>query len=77
MSEFEGALPADVCEALIVRPGDTLIMRLRSDVSREQFNALRENTEPMLKERLPGVEVMWLGGVEQIAVYRPDQTEGG
>ena len=78
MSEPEFAMPADVAEALVVRPGDTLILRVASEISHDQFQRIREHVEPSLKEKLPGVEVMWFGGVEQMAVYRPDElAEGG
>jgi hypothetical protein len=71
-------MPADVAEALVVRPGDTLILRLASAISPEQYKRLRENLEPGLKEHMPGVEVIFLGGIEQMAVYRPDElAEGG
>lgn len=78
MSELEFTMPAEVAESLIVRPGDTLILRLTSDISPEQFHRIRGNLEPQMKERLPGVEIMWIGGVEQMVVYRPDEfAEGG
>lgn len=77
MSELEFTMPAEVAESLIVRPGDTLILRLGADVSIEQFKAFRENCEPMLKEKLPDVKVMWFGGIEQIAVYRPGAPAEG
>ncbi|GAA4221508.1 hypothetical protein FHR32_005118 [Streptosporangium album] len=77
MSEPEGALPVEVTEALIVRPGDTLILRLASNTTPEQFARSREMVGPGLKERLPGVEVVWLGGIEQMAVYHPDQRIEG
>ena len=68
------ALP-EIAEGLVVRPGDTLILRLPAAMSVEQFARFRADVEPMLVEKLPGVEVVFFGGVEQMAVYRPD--EGG
>jgi hypothetical protein len=65
-------------DALVVRPGDTLVLRFGSEVGREQFKAFWEQNEPDLRERLPDVKIICLGGgVEQMAVYRPDRNEGG
>lgn len=76
MSEPEVTLPAAVVEALIVRPGDTLILRM-GDVSPEQFERFRGNVEPKLKEQLPDVKVIWFAGIEQLAVYRSDELAEG
>ncbi|MEO3875542.1 hypothetical protein ABGB18_42745 [Nonomuraea sp. B12E4] len=62
---------ASLAEALVVRPGDTLIVRLSADMTVEQFTRFRESIEPTLNEKLPGVKVLIIGGVEQLAVYRP------
>lgn len=64
---------ANLAEALVVRPGDTLIVRLTADTSPEQLMRFRENAAAMFTEKLPDVEVIYLGGVEQLAVYRPEQ----
>lgn len=63
-----------IAEALVVRPGDTLIVRLAKDATPDQLVRFRETTAAAFKEKLPGVEVLFFGGVDQVAVYRP---EGG
>lgn len=55
---------------LVVRPGDTLILRVSSAIRPEHVQALAAS----LKERLAGIDVAVVGGVDQMAVYRP---EGG
>jgi hypothetical protein len=50
-----------------VRPGDTLIIRVSSDYTKEQF----DHISAALQERLPGIDLMVLSGVEQIIAYRP------
>lgn len=74
----EQSLPG-VAEALVIRPGDTLILRLDSGLTPSQLEAYRDRLVPSLKAWVPGVEVIMIGGVEQMAVYRPDlvvDTEG-
>jgi hypothetical protein len=71
MAELE--LPA-IEQAVVVRPGDLLVLRLGTDVTVEQFVRLREQVSPMLKERFPDVEVFFFGGgVEQVAAFRRDE----
>lgn len=72
----EQSLPG-VAEALVIRPGDTLILRLDSGLTPGQLEARRDRLVPSLKARVPGVEVIMLGGVEQMAVYRPDRPAEG
>ncbi|WP_405149450.1 hypothetical protein OG589_14570 [Sphaerisporangium sp. NBC_01403] len=75
MSELE--LPA-VDQTVIVRSGDVLVLRLGADVSLAAFEMIREQLMPAFKERLPGVEVLLLGGgVEQMAVFRRDESPHG
>ncbi len=70
MAELE--LPP-IEQAVVVRPGDVLILRLGADVSPEQLQRFREIAETKLHELLPGVEVVYLAGsVEQIAAFRLD-----
>lgn len=59
-------------EALVVRPGDTLILRLGQGATPEMLDRIKRGIEPAMKERSPGLEVLWVGGVEQMAVYRPE-----
>ncbi|MEV7805000.1 hypothetical protein AB0O28_18825 [Microbispora sp. NPDC088329] len=63
-------------EAAVVRPGDTLVLRLGERVSPEQFARFRDGALPALKERLPDVELLIVGGVEQMLVYRPSEGDG-
>ncbi|MFC3986801.1 hypothetical protein [Streptosporangium jomthongense] len=67
----------EVADALVVRPGDTLLLRLASNVTASQLEAFRERLVPALEARLPGVEVIMVGGVEQMAAYRPDRSVEG
>lgn len=76
MSAELAELLQSASEAAVVRPGDTLILRLGTDVSAEQFARFRDGALPPLKERLPGVEVLIVGGVEQMVVYRPGEGDG-
>lgn len=76
MSEPEFAMPAEVAEALVVRPGDTLLLRV-GDMSPAQFQRFRDDVGPRLGERLPDVKVVVIGGVEQIAVYHPGAPAEG
>lgn len=66
----------EVGEAAIVRPGDTLILRLGERVSADQFARFRDGALPALKERLPGIDVLLVGGVEQLVVHRPNEDTG-
>jgi hypothetical protein len=59
-------------EGLVARPGDTLILRFRSDASPDQCVRFKEASEESLLDRLPGVKLVYLGGFEQVAVYRPE-----
>lgn len=74
MAELE--LPV-IEQAVVVRPGDVLILRLGEHVTGEQLAQLRDAATPMLQELLPGVEVVYLaGGFEQVAAFRvEDLTE--
>lgn len=63
--------------AAVVRPGDTLVLCLGKDVTPEQFARFCDGAGPALKERIPGVEVLLVGGVEQMLVYRPGEAEDG
>jgi hypothetical protein len=55
-----------VLDAVTVRPGDRLIVRVRPDITREQADELAGQ----LQERLPGLDVIILAA-EQIVVYWP------
>lgn len=62
------AVPVAGSTALTVQPGQTLIVTLPEALSAEETS----NVGKALKERLPGVEVLILAGVQQIAVYDPE-----
>lgn len=66
-------LPDGVMEALVVRPGDTLIVRVGSEDTEDLCREFLAKLKAWAAERLPGVEVAVIGDVEQIALYRPDQ----
>ncbi|MGW5259680.1 hypothetical protein ACWEQG_01815 [Microbispora sp. NPDC004025] len=76
MSAELADLLESVEEAAIVRPGDTLVLRLGEGVSAEQFARFRDGALPALKERLPDVELLLVGGVEQMVVHRPGEGDG-
>lgn len=64
---------ADIAEGLVVRPGDTLILRAEPGLSATELQRISETTIPLLRERIPGVDVIVVGGsVEQIAVRRAE-----
>ena len=54
-------------DAVTVRPGDKLVVRIKDGTTREYV----EDARAYLAERLAGVEVVFVGG-EQLLVYRPD-----
>jgi hypothetical protein len=61
-------------DVTIIRPGDTALIRLSRAVPHVQAEVIADQ----LRERLPGVEVLLLAGVDGIDVYRPDSHgEGG
>ncbi|MGW6910263.1 hypothetical protein [Streptomyces sp. NPDC054940] len=53
----------------VIRPGDTALVRLSKDTPRVQLERLAD----LLRERLPGVDVLLLAGVDGIDVYRPGE----
>lgn len=60
----------DLLGAAVVRPGDTLIIGVGRDISREHFEEFYDQIRNMVDERLPGVKFVVLA-VDQFAVYRP------
>lgn len=65
-------------QAVVVRPGDVLMLRLGADVTLAQFDMFREQAAQAIKERFPGVEILFLaGGVEQVAAFRRDESPPG
>lgn len=61
-------------ECLVIRPGDSLIIRLDSSVSRDACDEFTDLVRADIRERLPGIDQVLVlgGGVEEIAVYRPE-----
>lgn len=55
------------CDAHVIRPGDTVILRVDQTVTPDQARFVAET----LKDKLPGVEVLIVGAVAGIDVYRP------
>lgn len=58
-------------DALVVRPGDTLLIRVSDALSRKDFDEYREFVEREIGPRLPGVKVLLINA-DQLAAYRPD-----
>jgi len=67
-----GELLSGIKEALVLRQGDTLVVNLGRDVSLAEFETFRERISAEVKKKMPDVEVLVVGGIEQIAVHRPD-----
>jgi hypothetical protein len=59
--------PLPIEATAIVRPGDTLILRLAERARPQDVEEVRA----AVREALPDVEVLIIGGVEDMAVYRP------
>lgn len=57
-------------ELTVIRPGDTALVRVQRGTTSEQAQEMTA----LLKEQLPGVEVLLLAGVDGIEVYRPDES---
>lgn len=55
------------CGALVIRPGDTLIVRFQKPMSMDHADRVKKG----LEELLPGVADVVLIVADQIAVYRP------
>lgn len=63
--------PETVVQTAVVRPGDTLILRVADRAPTEYVQRLGA----ALEERLPDVKVLVLGGVAEMAIYRPEADE--
>jgi hypothetical protein len=62
---------AAIVQTAVVRPGDTLILRVADRMSMEHIDRCGK----ALREKLPDVEVFFVGGVEEMAIYRPEAGE--
>ncbi|MFE5258249.1 hypothetical protein [Streptomyces coelicoflavus] len=69
MADTPTTLALDLSADLaVIRPGDTVLVRVPSDIPAEQIRRIVDQ----LKERLPDVaDVLVLAGADGIAVYRP------
>jgi hypothetical protein len=65
---------AAAVEAVIIRPGDTLIIRVKRDLAYPEFHELVER----IGERLPGLrDRVLVINADQVLVYRPDPPVTG
>jgi hypothetical protein len=62
---MSGVVTPPISEALVIRPGDKLLVRVDVHTSRERAMELRDQ----ISERLPEVEVCVIAA-EQLAVFR-------
>lgn len=53
---------------IVIRPGDTVLMRVDQELSADELTALAEK----MKDRLPGCDIIFLSGLQVVDVYRPD-----
>jgi hypothetical protein len=65
-----------IAEAAILRPGDTLVVRVGDTVTHKNINEFSDHLRAKFKEQVPDVAVFVMGGVEQLLVYRPDEHDG-
>lgn len=56
-----------MAEANVVRPGDTLLVRIAGEFTAAQA----ERVSDALRDQLPGVKVCVISGVDGVNVYRP------
>lgn len=59
----------NVTEAVVVRPGDTLVLRTDADVTMEELDHLMSAAS----EQLPGVKLLVLALNGQMFTYRPEE----
>lgn len=64
---MSGVADLQIAEALVLRPGDKLVLRTHPDVTRQAV----EDLASAVKEKLPDIEVCVIAGVDQMLVYRP------
>lgn len=60
-------------EAIVVRPGDTLVVRVNP--SHGWFRSHLDELAHSIKERLPGIEVL-IVTADQLVIYRPEDKRG-
>lgn len=57
--------------AAIVRPGDALVIAVRSSITAEGAARIKQD----VAEKLPGVRTVVMAGVSQVLVYQPDDVK--
>jgi hypothetical protein len=57
--------------AIVVRPGDTLIVRVKENVSLAELAEVRRALGEQLPNQLPNIKVVVIPAAEQILIYRP------
>lgn len=69
MADTPPTVTVDIAADLtVIRPGDTVLVRMPRDTHRVQLETVADR----LRERLPGVDVLLLAGVDGVDVYRPE-----
>lgn len=59
----------------ILRPGDTLLVRVGPHMSAQSVNEFSEHVRAKFKDQVPDVAVYVVGGaIEQMLVYRPGEV---
>lgn len=67
-----------VVEAAVLRPGDTLLVRVGPRMSAQSVNEFSEHIRAKFKDQVPDVAVFVVGGgIEQMLVYRPGEVIEG
>lgn len=61
-------------DTVMVRPGDTLVVRLAGTMTHEEYDNACDMIDKMLGERLPGVKAVVLNA-DQVLVYRPEGND--
>lgn len=60
-----------ILQTAVVRPGDTLILRVADRMPMEYIDRARK----AIGDKLPDVEILLIGGFEEMAIYRPEAGE--
>lgn len=67
MTSTEMADLAQPDQTVVIEPGQTLILRFAQRISGDQAEAVKQR----IVGRLPGVDVLVVGGCDQMIVYQP------
>lgn len=71
MSEAVVKVRAELGNAVVVRPGDKLVIARTDRLTHEQASVIRT----ALAERLPGVDIILVDECSGLAVYRDEQPD--